>query len=182
MNEVPVYLSEKERKVYDSFRKTMVAEVEGKELDALNASGLSVKLMQMANGSVYTEHREVLHIHDRKLDALEDLIEAQCGKPVLVAYWFNHDRDRIRQRFGYVREIKTARDIDDWNNGEIPIAIIHPAAVEDYRWAKKKLKKHPKNEEAKLMIKDCEAFFRSDRFTILSNLDGEDILKRLSEE
>ena len=129
MNEVPVYLSEKERKVYDSFRKTMVAEVEGKELDALNAASLSGKLMQMANGAIYAEDREVLHIHDRKLDALEDLIEGQNGKPVLIAFWFNHDRDRIRQRFGDVREIKTARDIDDWNNGEIPVAIIHPASA-----------------------------------------------------
>lgn len=71
---------------------------------------------------------EKLRIHDRKLDALEDLIEGANGKPVLVAYWYNHDLQRIKQRFS-VREIKTSQDIKDWNNGEIPVAVIHPASA-----------------------------------------------------
>lgn len=94
----------------------------------VNAATLSGKLLQMANGAIYNEEKEVIHIHDRKLDALEDLIEGANGKPVLVAYWYNHDLQRIKQRFS-VREIKTSQDIKDWNNGEIPVAVIHPASA-----------------------------------------------------
>jgi SNF2 family DNA or RNA helicase len=82
----------------------------------------------MANGAVYGEDKKVLSIHDRKLDALEDLIEAANGKPVLVAYWFKHDRERIKERFS-VRDIDTAEDIADWNDGKIPVALIHPASA-----------------------------------------------------
>ena len=82
----------------------------------------------MANSAVYNEEKEVIHIHNRKLDALEDLIEGANGKPVLVAYWYNHDLQRIKNRFS-VREIKTSQDIKDWNNGDIPVAVIHPASA-----------------------------------------------------
>ena len=128
LNEVPVYMDEKEYAVYDDFRAEMVAKVKDKEIDAANAAVLSGKLLQMANGAVYDEDKNVIHIHDRKLDALEDLIEGANGKPVLVAYWFQHDADRIKKRF-QVREIKTSKDIEDWNEGMIPVAIIHPASA-----------------------------------------------------
>ena len=128
INEVPVVLSENEWSVYHDLREDMVVDLKDEEIDAVNASALSGKLLQMANGAVYNEEKEVIHIHDRKLDALEDLIEGANGKPVLVAYWFNHDLQRIKKRFS-VREIKTSQDIKDWNNGEIPIAVIHPAGA-----------------------------------------------------
>ena len=128
INEVPVTMDEKEAAVYDTFREDMVAEIKGKEIDAVNAAVLSGKLLQMANGAVYDEGKQALHIHDRKLDALEDLIEGANGKPVLIAYWFKHDADRIKTRFD-VREIKTSKDIEDWNAGRIPAAIIHPASA-----------------------------------------------------
>ncbi len=128
LNEVPVYMDEKEYAVYDDFRAEMVAKVKDKEIDAANAAVLSGKLLQMANGAVYDEDKNVIHIHDRKLDALEDLIEGANGKPVLVAFWFQHDADRIKKRF-QVREIKTSKDIEDWNAGKIPVAIIHPASA-----------------------------------------------------
>ena len=128
INEVPVYMSEKEQAVYDKFREDMVAKIKGKEIDAVNAAVLSGKLLQMANGAVYDDEKYSLTIHDRKLDALEDLIEAANGKPVLIAYWYKHDADRIKSRFD-VREIKTSRDIEDWNAGKIPAAIIHPASA-----------------------------------------------------
>lgn len=128
MNEVVVSLSEKELKLYDSLKKDMVLSVEDKEIDAVNAAALSNKLLQMANGAVYNDKKESIVIHDRKLDALEDLIEGANGKPVLVGYWFKHDLERIKERFD-VREIKTGKDISDWNNGQIPIAIIHPASA-----------------------------------------------------
>ena len=128
MNEVVVSLSEKEQKLYDSLKKDMVLSVGDDEIDAINAAALSSKLLQMASGAVYNDDKESIHIHDRKLDALEDLIEGANGKPVLIAYWFKHDLTRIKERFD-VREIKTSKDITDWNEGKIPIAIIHPASA-----------------------------------------------------
>ena len=128
INEVPVVLSEEEWSVYHELREDMVVDLKDEEIDAVNAAALSGKLLQMANGAVYNEEKEVVHIHDRKLDALEDLIEGANGKPVLVAYWYNHDLQRIKKRFS-VREIKTSQDIKDWNNGEIPVAVIHPASA-----------------------------------------------------
>lgn len=128
MNEVKVALSEKERQAYDTMRSELVLSLGGEKVDAGNSAALANKLSQMANGAVYGENKKLLPLHDRKLDALEDLIEAANGKPVLVAYWFKHDLERIRARFT-VREIKTAQDIADWNQGKIPVAVIHPASA-----------------------------------------------------
>lgn len=128
INEVPVALSEKEWSVYQTLKEDMVVDLKDEEIDAVNAAALSGKLLQMANGAVYNEEKDIIHIHDRKLDALEDLIEGANGKPVLVAYWYNHDLQRIKERFS-VREIKTSQDIKDWNNGDIPVAVIHPASA-----------------------------------------------------
>ena len=128
VNEVKVAFSEKERQAYDTMRTELVLSLNGEEVDAGNAAALANKLSQMANGAVYGEDKRVLRLHERKLDALEDLIEAANGKPVLVAYWFKHDLERIRERFT-VREIKTSRDIADWNQGKIPVAVIHPASA-----------------------------------------------------
>lgn len=127
-NRVEVNMSAAERKAYEEFRQQMVLHLPDGDLDALNAGALSGKLTQMANGAVYDEERRVLHFHDRKLDALEDLIEAANGKPLLVAYWYKHDLERIRQRFA-VRVIDKAQDIDDWNAGRISVALIHPASA-----------------------------------------------------
>ena len=128
MNEVIVTLSDKEQKLYDSLKQDMVLSLEENEIDAINAAALSNKLLQMSNGAVYNDDKESFHIHDRKLDALEDLIEGANGKPVLVAYWFKHDLEKIKDRFD-VREIKSAKDISDWNEGGIPVALIHPASA-----------------------------------------------------
>lgn len=128
INEVEVSLSDKEMKMYNGLKKDLVLAISNKEIDAVNAGALSNKLSQMANGAVYDEDKNYIEIHDRKLDALEDLIEQSNGKPVLVAYWFKHDLERIKKRFT-VREIKTSKDIVDWNNGSIPVAVIHPASA-----------------------------------------------------
>lgn len=128
VNEVPVRMDDKERKIYDAFREDMVAKIKDKEIDAANAAVLSGKLLQMANGAVYDEAKNVIRIHERKLDAVEDLIEGMNGKPILIAYWYQHDAERIKERF-CVREIKTSKDIEDWNNRAIPVAIIHPASA-----------------------------------------------------
>jgi len=128
INTVPVYLNEKERAIYSGFRNDMVASLGAEEIDAVNAAVLSGKLLQMANGAVYDEKNKAHFIHDRKLDALEDLIEGANGKPVLIAYWFKHDLDRIQKRFP-VRQLKSSKDIEEWNEGEIPVAVIHPASA-----------------------------------------------------
>ena len=128
-NTIEVTMSPKEQKLYDDFRRDMVVSVKGDVLDAVNAAALSGKLLQMANGAVYGEEHKVLHIHDRKLDALEDLVEAANGKPLLVAYWFKHDLARLQERFKSGRCINTSKDIDDWNAGKIQIAFIHPASA-----------------------------------------------------
>jgi len=127
-NVVKVALSKKEREVYDEFKKEMVVSLGGQEIDAMNAAALSNKLLQMANGAVYDEGHSSHQIHDRKLDALEDLIESANGKPVMVCYWFQHDLERIHNRIE-ARELKTAQDIEDWNTGKIPVALVHPASA-----------------------------------------------------
>lgn len=110
------------------WKAEMVLSLDNEEIDAGNAAALANKLSQMANGAVYSEDRHYIELHNRKLDALEDLIEAANGKPVLVAYWFKHDLERIQKRFT-VREISTSKDIADWNAGKIQVAVIHPASA-----------------------------------------------------
>ena len=127
-NEVPVRMSESEMRKYRTMKEDMVLSLKGKEIDAVNAAALSGKLLQMANGAVYDDDHGVAHLHDRKLDALEDLIEAANGKPVLIAYWYKHDLERIQKRFPS-EKLDTAESITRWNNGEIPVAVIHPASA-----------------------------------------------------
>ena len=132
-NDAIVTLSETERKAYDAMKQDLVISLKGEEIDAGNAAALANKLSQMANGAVYGEDKRVFQIHDRKLDMLEDLIEAANGKPVLVAYWFKHDLERISERL-HKRHIPFSL-LDDsdsirrWNSGELPVALIHPASA-----------------------------------------------------
>ena len=128
MNEVTVKLSDKESDYYQTLQRELVLPLKGKEIDAVNAAALSGKLLQMANGAVYDGGGGVVQIHDRKLDALEDLIEAANGKPVLIAYWFKHDLQRILKRFPAVK-LDSTGSIKQWNEGEIPLAVIHPASA-----------------------------------------------------
>jgi SNF2 family DNA or RNA helicase len=133
INEVPVRLSEKEMECYQTLKDDLILSLDGEDIDAANAVGLSNKLTQMANGAVYGEDSNVIAIHDRKLDALEDLIEAANGKPVLVAYWFKHDLSRIEERLHKrhipFSKLDTADSIKRWNNGELPVALVHPASA-----------------------------------------------------
>ena len=123
-----VQLSADERERYEELENDLVLELHGDEITASNAATLTGKLSQLANGAIYSDDGKIIEFHDRKLDALEDIIEAANGKPLLVAYWFRHDLERIRRRFD-VREIKSSQDIDDWNAGNIPVAVIHPASA-----------------------------------------------------
>lgn len=131
--EYPVYLDEKEMEKYESLKKDLILSTTEHEVTAANAASLVNKLSQMANGAVYTDDTEAVTFHDRKLDALEDIIEAANGKPLLVAYWFKHDYTRIVQRLeklgiSYMK-IDSNESITKWNNREIPVALIHPASA-----------------------------------------------------
>ena len=128
INEVPVSLEMAEKQKYDKFKADLVLQLKDADIDAANAAVLSNKLLQMANGAIYDEFNVSHHIHDQKLDTLEHLIEGANGKPILIAYWFQHDLERIKERFK-VRWIKTATDIEEWNKGNIPVAVIHPASA-----------------------------------------------------
>ena len=128
-----VELNTQERKLYDQLKKDLIIPLEDGDIDAANAASLSNKLLQMSNGAVYDENGETRVIHQRKLEKLEDLIESANGQPVLIAYWFKHDRQRIWEHLtacGYSpRDIRESKDIKDWNDGRIPVALIHPASA-----------------------------------------------------
>jgi len=128
-----VYLSEKEQERYEELKKDLVLQLPDGDITAANAASLSGKLSQMANGAIYTDAGETVAVHEKKLDALEDIIEAANGKPVLVAYWFRHDLERIMGRLQKLKipyaRLDTDASIRKWNAGEIPVALIHPASA-----------------------------------------------------
>ena len=125
----PVALSKKERDVYERLRDDLVIALGNDVIDASNAAALSGKLLQLASGAIYTNDGDTIGVYDRKLDALEDILEAANGQPVLVTYWYRHDLERIKQRFTSARELKTSADITAWNQGDIPLGVIHPASA-----------------------------------------------------
>lgn len=127
--EVPVTLPTKARRLYQQLERDLLLPFVGADVVANTAAALSNKLLQMANGAVYDETGEVQHIHDAKLDALEDLVESANGKSLLVFYSYRHDLPRIQERFPEARTLDTPNDIRDWNEGRIPIALAHPASA-----------------------------------------------------
>ena len=137
VNIVELTMSSREEKLYRQMERDMLLPYADGDVLALNAASLAGKLLQLANGAVYDEFHNVRTIHDRKLDALEDLIEAANGKPLLVMYTYQHDLKRIQERFGKygpenpdgVRELKTASDMEDWNEGRIKVAVTQPAST-----------------------------------------------------
>lgn len=128
-----VQMDGQEKQNYDQMKEQLVLSLPEGEVTAANAASLSGKLLQMANGAIYTDDGETQLIHDKKLDALEDMIEAANGKPVLVAYWFKHDLKRIMQRLTEKKipfeRLDTDASIGKWNKGEIPVALIHPVSA-----------------------------------------------------
>ena len=132
-NEYPVYLDADEMEKYESLKKDLILSTPEHEVTAANAASLVNKLSQMANGAVYTDDENTVTFHDKKLDALEDIIESANGKPLLVAYWFKHDYTRIVERLEKIgvryMKIDSDESITKWNNREIPVALIHPASA-----------------------------------------------------
>jgi len=133
LNEEVVTMSDDEHRLYNTLKNDLILSLNGADIDASNAASLSNKLSQMANGAVYDMDRNTQSIHDNKLDALEDLIESANGQPVLVAYWFKHDLERITERLKKAKVnfemIDTSDAIDRWNRKEIQVGLIHPASA-----------------------------------------------------
>lgn len=135
-NYIPVYMPPAIKDMYkklerENILKLIDAETEGTTINAVNAAALSNKLLQFANGALYDEEKVVHAIHDLKLEALSDIIDSSNGQPVLVAWTYQFDRDRILEYFKKLkpRELKTAKDINDWNEGKIQLLLAHPASA-----------------------------------------------------
>jgi len=132
-SEYPVYLSASELDTYEEMKKNLVLNLPEGEITASNAASLSGKLSQMANGAVYTDDESYIEFHDKKLDALEDIIEAANGQPLMVAYWYKHDLIRIEKRLNALgvkyQRLDTDASIEKWNKGELPVALVHPASA-----------------------------------------------------
>ena len=136
-NFIKLRLPENIKKQYDDFEKEKVLELfsqtlnDNVEVSVLNAATLSNKLLQFANGAIYDENKNVYNIHDVKLEALNELIEDANGKPVLIAWSYQHDRDRIMEYLKAYkpRELKKPQDIIDWNNGKVQVMLAHPASA-----------------------------------------------------
>ena len=128
VNDIPVKLSPAELKLYRQLEQEQLLQLDGEDISALTAAAVCNKLLQMANGGVYTDDGSVIDIHRRKLDALEDILDASNGQPVLVFYTFRQDFGRIMKRFGG-RTLKGPEDIRDWNEGRIPLLLAQPASM-----------------------------------------------------
>ena len=132
-SEYSVHLSDEERERYEELKHDLVLELPDGDVTAANAASLSNKLCQMANGAVYGDDGEIMSIHDQKLDALEDIIEAASGKPLLICYWYKHDLKRIEERLQKLKTVYAKLDSSEsfkkWNAGELAVGLIHPASA-----------------------------------------------------
>ena len=138
VNDYKAELDDKERKQYESLANNLVLELGDEDITVANAGVLSTKLIQMASGSLYyDENHNFVEIHDKKLDALEDLIEGANGEPLLVAYWFKSDLERILKRLRKIKDktdisfevLDKSEGIEKWNKGEINVGLIHPQSA-----------------------------------------------------
>lgn len=131
VNDIFIRLPVDEMKKYQELEREKLMELEGREITALTAAAVWGKLLQLANGAAYDADGHAVNFHDRKLDALEEIMEEACGHPVLVFYNFRHDYDRLMDRFKAYkpRTIKTQQDIRDWNAGEIQMLLAQPASM-----------------------------------------------------
>lgn len=125
----PVKLSDKEMRDYEKFEREQYIEFMQGEVTALTSAALTGKLLQYSNGAMYLPEGGYAVVHDRKLDALEDVVESANGNPVLCFYEFRHDQERIMERFPDARILKNAKDIEDWNKGKVSLLLAHPAGA-----------------------------------------------------
>lgn len=132
-SEYKVYMNDTEKAQYELLKHDLVVNLDEDDITAVNAAVLSNKLCQMANGAIYTDKKIIQNIHDRKLDALEDIVEQMNGKNFLLVYWFKHDLERIVKRLNDIgtsySKIDTPESIEEWNKGKIQVGLIHPASA-----------------------------------------------------
>jgi SNF2 family DNA or RNA helicase len=128
-NIIEVHMDDKSKALYKQMERDLLLPYTDGDVVANQAADLSNKLLQMANGAVYDENKAVRVVHDEKLDALEEIIEAANGKPILVFYWYKHDFERLKKRFPYARTLDTEEDMKAWNRGEITLLLGHPASM-----------------------------------------------------
>jgi SNF2 family DNA or RNA helicase len=132
-NTIPVVLDSKAQKAYEKLEKEMLLQVDESTIDAGSAAVLTNKLLQLCNGAVYDENRNIVEIHDCKIEAFMELVEGLNGKPALVFYNFQHDKQRIKKALDKsglrIRELKTPQDETDWNARQIDILLAHPASA-----------------------------------------------------
>lgn len=131
--EYTVRLSEKEAQQYEAMKRELILSLPEGDATAANFGALANKLSQMANGAIYIDDGSIIPLHARKLDALEDILEAAAGHPVLVAYWFQHDLQRIEERLRKLKvpyaKLDSPESIRAWNSGTLPVGLIHPASA-----------------------------------------------------
>lgn len=127
-NVIPVHLTDKEMAAYKQMEQEQLLKIDEEDIVALNAAAVMNKLLQIANGSVYSVDGDVVKIHDEKLDALEEIIDT-TGEPVLVFYSYKHDLEAIRSRIKGARILEGPEDIADWNDGRVQVLLAHPASV-----------------------------------------------------
>jgi len=129
-NVLEIELPEKAKSQYKQLEKDLILPLVDSDVTAANAAVLANKLLQMANGAIYDEFGEAKEIHSAKLDALEEVVEAANGKPVMVAYAYKHDLGRIRKRLKKYnpRTLDSDQDVQDWNAGKIQVLLLHPAS------------------------------------------------------
>ena len=133
-HQIPVVLDAKAEKAYRELERKMVLEIpeDEEEISVASAAALSNKLLQLANGAIYDDDRNVHEVHNCKIEAFLELIESLQGKPALVFYNYQHDRERILRALEKsklrIRELKDTQDEDDWNAGRIDILLTHPAS------------------------------------------------------
>ena len=131
--EYTVRLSEREAQQYEAMKRELILSLPEGDVKAVNFGALANKLSQMANGAIYSDNGSIIPLHARKLDALEDILEAAAGHPVLVAYWFQHDLQRIEERLRKLKvtyaKLDSPESIRAWNSGTLPVGLIHPASA-----------------------------------------------------
>ena len=129
VNDIAVKLSTSEMRLYRKLEREKLMEVQGEEITALTAASVYNKLLQMANGGIYTDAGDALEIHRKKLEALEEIVDTAAGQPVLVFYNYRHDYTRLAECFPEARTLKNQQDIRDWNEGRIPVLLAQPASM-----------------------------------------------------
>lgn len=126
---VELELPPKAAKQYKEFERTLVMQMQGSLVTAVNAASLAGKLLQMANGAVYDEQGAYHEVHDSKIQALQEIVDVASGKPVLVFYSYRHDLERIQKHISGTRVMKTSEDVGDWNAGKVGVMLAHPASA-----------------------------------------------------